>query len=562
VIVGSGIGSLYCAALLSRAGYVCLVLEQHYVAGGCTHDFHDGGYSFDTGLHYVGRMEKYSALFDLVSTGSKVKWEKMGTEADGYCYDEIKLGEAKPYPFRAGEENFIADLSKEFPTEVPAIKEYVRLCKRANKKADMYFYARMFSRPVQWLLNKFMNKEYFKYANTSTWDMVSSLTTNKRLRAILCGQFGDYGLKPQDSSFLIQAGIAAHYLGGAYYPIGGSGNIAKAIIPTIEAAGGRVLVSCRVKELKINKSGKCVGVEVFQVDKSGQNKGDAVTITATKGVISGAGAAVTHNLTPKPFQKLLGYAPMLANVKSSISHAYAFIGMKGTTEELGLRAANLWVLPCDEDYNYEGAALDASDKGADGRKVWEGKGDSMDKEDMLLFVGFPSVKDPEYSKNHPGKSACEMITTAHPEWFEQFNTAEKPQSGKRNNAEYTELKKELEKKMLNGLYRNYPKTRGKVDYVSIATPLTNKYYLGRNDSYGLEHTMDHYGGALNEMRPATDIAGLWCTGQDIGTVGIVGALNGGILTAHAVLGYGLWDLVVEERNLIEDLMRGDKIIQK
>ena len=33
---------------------------------------------------------------------------------------------------------------------------------------------------------------------------MSELTGEKRLRAILCGQFGDYGLKPQDSSFLIQ----------------------------------------------------------------------------------------------------------------------------------------------------------------------------------------------------------------------------------------------------------------------------------------------------------------------------------------------------------------------
>ena len=123
VIIGSGMGSLYTAALLSKAGYVCVVLEQHYVAGGCTHSFQDGAYEFDTGLHYVGRMEKYAALFDMVSTGSKVKWAKMGTEEDGYCYDEIKLGEDEPWKFRAGEANFIADLVKEFPEEEEGIRE-------------------------------------------------------------------------------------------------------------------------------------------------------------------------------------------------------------------------------------------------------------------------------------------------------------------------------------------------------------------------------------------------------------------------------------------------------
>ena len=51
-------------------------------------------------------------------------------------------------------------------------------------------------------------------------------------------------------------------------------------------------------------------------------------------------------------------------------------------------------------------------------------------------------------------------------------------------------------------------------------------------------------GALDGLRPATGVPNLYVTGQDVGTVGIVGALNGGILTAHAVLGYGFWDLVL------------------
>ena len=252
VVIGTGMGSLYCAALLAKAGKKCLLIEQHYVAGGCTHSFEDHGYEFDTGLHYVGRMEKYKMLLDLVSTNVKVDWAKMGCEEDGYCYDEIKLGDDKPYKIRAGEEAFVSDLIEEFPDEAEAVREYVRLCKRVNKKADMYFYGKLFSPWIQYLLNKLVNKEYFEFASKSTWDVVCQLTSNKRLRGILCGQFGDYGLKPQDSSFLIQAGITAHYLGGAFYPIGGSQMISKALIPTIEAAGGRVLVSCRVKTIDVD----------------------------------------------------------------------------------------------------------------------------------------------------------------------------------------------------------------------------------------------------------------------------------------------------------------------
>jgi hypothetical protein len=75
VVIGSGMGGLYCAALLARTGRRVVVLEQHYVAGGCTHTFEDKGYEFDTGLHYVGRIEKYKNLLDLVSGGGRsVEW--------------------------------------------------------------------------------------------------------------------------------------------------------------------------------------------------------------------------------------------------------------------------------------------------------------------------------------------------------------------------------------------------------------------------------------------------------------------------------------------------------
>jgi hypothetical protein len=131
------------------------------------------------------------------------------------------------------------------------------------------------------------------------------------------------------------------------------------------------------------------------------------------------------------------------------------------------------------------------------------------------------------------------------------------QSGKRASTEYAAIKKTLETKLLEGLYANFPKTRGKVEFVSIGTPLTNRFYLGRPDSYGLEHTPARYGGALDAMRPASAIPGLYLTGQDVTSVGIVGALNGGILTAHAVLGYGVVDLVLAKRNLVEDLMAAE-----
>ena len=68
----------------------------------------------------------------------------------------------------------------------------------------------------------------------------------------LDGQFGDYGLPPNQACFFTHAGVVCHYMReGAYYTAGGPGTIAKALVPAIEAAGGRVLVKAAVTDIVV-----------------------------------------------------------------------------------------------------------------------------------------------------------------------------------------------------------------------------------------------------------------------------------------------------------------------
>ena len=60
------------------------------------------------------------------------------------------------------------------------------------------------------------------------------------------------------------------------------------------------------------------------------------------------------------------------------------------------------------------------------------------------------------------------------------------------------------------------------------------------------------------MRPETPIKNLYLTGQDICTLGFTGALMGGILTAHSILGYGSLMDLLSGRNLITDLIKLEK----
>eukprot|EP00501_MAST-03F_sp_TOSAG23-6_P001103 GSMAST32.ASY1.ANO1.1146.1 assembled CDS len=161
---------------------------------------------------------------------------------------------------------------------------------------------------------------------------------------------------------------------------------------------------------------------------------------------------------------------------------FARYGVISTVEanDLGLRSSNLWVLPVDKNFKYggpgtRGYALNDSDiNDIDNRwpekKEDENQNVDGDDDDMLLFVGFPSCKDPSctFSKlkfffiffflkiSYPGKQACEMISCAHSKWFDQFINEEEPNkeiSGKRKNTDYTALKERLKQRFIQCLYR-------------------------------------------------------------------------------------------------------------
>ena len=67
------------------------------------------------------------------------------------------------------------------------------------------------------------------------------------------------GAPPSELGVLSYAQLINHYIPGAFYPLGGTSEIAFQIIPVIEKYGGRVLVDAPVTKILVNEKGRANG---------------------------------------------------------------------------------------------------------------------------------------------------------------------------------------------------------------------------------------------------------------------------------------------------------------
>ncbi len=508
IVIGSGIGGLATAALLARAGKRVLVLERHYVAGGFTHTFRRPGYEWDVGVHYIGEVHHARSVlrqvFDDVSE-NRLQWARMED-----VYDRV-IVDGRPFDFVAGRERFIETLGDAFPRERDAIRQYVEVVRTAARASNGFFTERALPPLLGALARPFMTRDFRKWSDRTTHDVLQSLGASPELQGVLAAQYGDYGLPPKQSSFAIHATVAKHYLDGGNYPVGGASAIANTIAPTIEQAGGRIVVAADVERV-IVESGRAVGVRL----KDGAEARARV-------VVSSAGVMTTFAALLRP-EDAPWAVPRRREVQPSVSHVCLYLGMKATGAELGLRQTNLWIYP-----GYDHDAIVArylADRSAPL---------------PVTYVSFPSTKDPDWERRFPGRSTIEAVGLAPFEWFAPW----KDGRWRRRGPEYDALKSEMTERLLANVHAQVPSLRGRIDVQELSTPLSTRHFCNyeTGEIYGIDHTPERF--RLTWLRPHTPLKGFFLTGQDIVTDGVGGALMAGVLTASAIL----------KRNVLGDILK-------
>ena len=501
LIIGSGIGGLTTAALLSELGWRVAVLEQHYTAGGATHSYERNGYEWDVGVHYIGDMGGATMsrrLMDFLTQG-KVAWAPMDAH-----YDRFFIGD-RTYDAVAGPAEFRDNLLARFPREAAAIDRYLELLREVSRGMRTFTLDRTLPAWAAMLAGPILRRRLPRNFQRTTWEVLSELTSDPELIAVLTGQWGDLGLPPKRSSFVVQALIARHYMHGGFYPVGGAWRIGEAILPRIRATGGEVFTYARVDEVLL-RDGKVSGVRMADGHEI-----DCKAVISSAGVIN----TFTRLLPPQVVQEH-GYDSLLKTVKPSIGHLGVYIGLQGTAQELGLPKTNYWIYPGGNDYD---GALD--------RFLQDPHGPFP-----VVYLSFPSAKDPSFERRHPGHSTIEIVAPAPYEIFEQWADST---WGKRGD-DYDMLKQSYGERLLEHLYDKVPQVRGRVDYWEVSTPLSMQHFCGygRGELYGLDHDPERF--RQDWLRPRTRIKGLWLTGQDVMSCGVAGAMMGGMASAAAIAG--------------------------
>lgn len=502
LVIGSGIGGLTTAALLSDLGWRVAVMEQHYTAGGNTHSYERAGYDWDVGVHYLGDVGTRTTtrrLFDWLSQG-QLQWAAMDPH-----YDRFFIGD-RVYDAVAGRDEYREQLVAYFPREAAAIDRYLELLREVSRSMRTFTLQRTLPPWAAAVAGPWLRRRLPAHFRRTTWEVLSELTDDPELIAVLTGQWGDLGLPPRRSSFVVQALVSKHYLHGGFYPVGGASRIAETILPRIRATGGEVFTYASVEQVLLGDDGRVRGVRMA----------DGHEIECRR-VISNAGVLNTFGrLLPDGVARRHGYDRLLPHVKPSMAHLGVYIGLHGTAAELGLPKTNFWIYPGGNDY-----------EGALERFLADPRGPFP-----VVYISFPSAKDPDFERRHPGRSTIEIVAPAPYEIFERWAGTT---WGKRGD-DYESLKQWYGERLLEHLYDKLPQLRGRIDYWEVSTPLSMQWFCGygRGELYGLDHDPQRL--QQDWLRPRTRVPGLWLTGQDVMSCGVAGAMMGGVAAAVSIAG--------------------------
>src|SRR5215831_10660894 len=120
IIIGSGIGGLFCANILAKDGMRVLLLERHYMLGGFCSTFRRRGFVFDAATHFYPLLGNPTTLTGKLLQDLEIptEWIKMDP------VDQFHVPGLPPFSVPADFGEFLTRLKALFPEEAGSIEAY------------------------------------------------------------------------------------------------------------------------------------------------------------------------------------------------------------------------------------------------------------------------------------------------------------------------------------------------------------------------------------------------------------------------------------------------------
>jgi all-trans-retinol 13,14-reductase len=496
IVVGSGMGGLTSSVILAKHGYKVLVLEKNHQIGGALQVFSRDKCVFDTGVHYLGGLDKGENLYRLfkyldIYDGLKLR------SLDRDAYDVIRFEDGTTYKHGQGYSNFASELIRSFPDEADAIMQF---CAKLQEVCECF---PLYNIKEQATNSYFENPEVLAIG---AWDYVCSITNNDRLRNVFLGSGPLYAGDMKSTPLYVVALILNSYIKGSYRLVDGGAQITKQLVKQLRENGGSILKHKEVVSANYTEEGVLVSV----------NCSDGTCYEA-ENFISNIHPALTIDIFGKnKFRP--AYRDRIQKLENTVSNFMVYLSFHEDTFPYF-------------NHNFYDYYTD---------EVWDTVNYDVANWPQAMYVCTPaSSKSEKYAE-----SICVMCYMSMDEvrqWENTFNTIANPEE---RGEEYRKFKAEKEELVIQRLESKFPEIRKAIRNVYSSSPLTYKDYIGTPDGslYGI---MKDYRNPVSKIvNTKTRIPNLYLTGQNIVFHGILGVTIGAFLTCFNF---------VDKKKLIEEI---------
>ncbi len=481
-IVGSGLGGLICADILSKEGMKVCMIEQHSVAGGSLQTFKRDGRIFDTGVHYVGGLEEGQNLhtyFKYLGIMDDLNIRRLDDDGfDRICFK----GHKHFYPLAAGYDNFIEQLAQYFPHEREGLENYVSYIRKTVSSFPLYNIS---------VKSASIPEDFFYQKNAKA--VIESFIRDPLLSNVLAGNNGLYAGVASKTPIHVHALINDNFMKSSWRFVDGGSQISDLLVRNLKNNGVDILTGHKVTKFVAERR------TLKHIEVNGKEKIFAEKFISTMHPADMLDILEGDTLNPAYREKIysledtIGVFGLYMNLKKE---TFPYINSNYYCHE----SENVWRTEC---------------------------GRSGNSFNSFMFLT-PAIS-----------ASTEYADSAIALGYMKYEEVKKWENTKylRRGKDYEDFKTEVAEIFIDQITEKFPDLKGSIENFYTSTPLTFRDYVGaRNGAlYGVLRNCDEPQNSF--ISPKTRIKNLYLSGQNIILHGVLGVTIGSILTAGSMLGY-------------------------